>query len=124
VTGFGAGSRPNWNGQNPTLSGSARTQNQWFNTADFSAAPQYTFGNVPPYLSVLRGPYTNAWNTGFFKDTAITEKTKFELRAEFYNLFNHPIWAAPGTSFGSTSFGVVANKAGNRTGQLSAKIIF
>jgi len=124
VVGFGAGSRPNWNGQNPKLSGSAQTQNQFFNTADFSVPPSYTFGTSPAYLSDLRGPHTNLWNTAFFKDTPIGEHMRFELRGELYNLFNHPIWAAPGTSDGSSSFGVVTSKTGNRTGQLAGKIIF
>jgi hypothetical protein len=124
VVGFGAGSRPNWNGQNPTLSSAARTQSEWFNTADFSLPATYAFGNVPPYLSVLRGPHTNLWNTAFFKDTSIGEHMNFEIRGELYNLANHPIWAAPGTTFGAAAFGVVASKSGNRTGQLGGKIIF
>jgi hypothetical protein len=124
VVGFGAGSRPNWNGQNPKLSGSNQTPAEWFNTSVFSVPAQYTFGNLGPYSSVLRGPHTNTWNAGFFKDTAITERTRLELRAEFYDFFNHPIWAAPGTTVGTPAFGVVSQKTGNRTGQLAAKFIF
>ena len=124
VVGFGAGSRPNTNGQNPKLSASARTPAQWFNTSVFSVPAQYTFGNLGPYNPVLRGPHANTWNVGFFKDTAITERTKLELRAEFYDFFNHPVWAAPGTQVGTPAFGIVASKTGNRTGQLAAKFIF
>lgn len=124
VVGFGAGSRPNWNGQNPKLTGLSQTPAKWFNTADYSVPAQYTFGNTGPYSSVLRGPHTNTWNVGFFKDTSITERTKLELRAEFYNFANHPIWAAPGTAVGTPAFGVVSQKTGNRTGQLAAKFIF
>jgi hypothetical protein len=124
VVGFGAGSRPNWNGQNPTLSGSARTQNHFFNIADFSVPPTYTFGSSPAYLSDFRGPHTNLWNAAFFKDTPIGEHMKFELRGELYNLLNHPVWGAPGTAVGSSSFGVVSSKSGNRTGQIAGKIIF
>jgi hypothetical protein len=47
-----------------------------------------------------------------------------QFRAEFYNVLNHPMWASPGSTFGSTSFGVSANKVNNRTGQLALKLIF
>jgi hypothetical protein len=103
---------------------SKQTPAEWFNTSVYSTPAQYTFGNEPPYDPTLRGPHTNNWNVGFFKDTAITEGTRLELRAEYYDLFNHPIWAAPGTAVGSPSFGIVSQKTGNRTGQVAAKFIF
>jgi hypothetical protein len=34
-------------------------------------------------------------NVGIFKDTAITEKLKMQLRADFFNIFNHPNFANP-----------------------------
>jgi hypothetical protein len=49
---------------------------------------------------------------------------KLQLRCEYFNVANHPIYAAPGTSLGSTSFGVVSSKTQNRTGQLAGKLIF
>jgi hypothetical protein len=73
---------------------------------------------------VLKGPQTNNWNASFFKNTNLREGMRLQFRAEFYNLFNHPIWAAPGASPGTSTFGVVAQKNGNRTGQLGLKLLF
>jgi Carboxypeptidase regulatory-like domain len=123
--GFGtATQRPNNNGQSAVLPSGQRTQKEWFNTSDFSLPAPFTFGNVGPYSPDLRGPATNVWNTSLIKNTHLSERLNLQFRAEFYNLFNHPVWAAPGTSLGTSTFGVVAQKNGNRTGQLGLKLIF
>jgi len=43
----------------------------------------------------LRGPAFRQLDFSLFKNTAITERLKLELRFEFYNLFNHPNFANP-----------------------------
>jgi len=43
----------------------------------------------------LRGPSFKEFNFSVFKDTPITERVNLELRAEFFNLFNHPNFANP-----------------------------
>ena len=43
----------------------------------------------------LRGPSFKEFNFSLFKDTAITERLTMQLRAEFFNLFNHPNFANP-----------------------------
>jgi Carboxypeptidase regulatory-like domain/TonB-dependent Receptor Plug Domain len=43
----------------------------------------------------LIGPHFRQFDFSLFKDTAITEKLKLELRFEAYNLFNHPNFANP-----------------------------
>jgi hypothetical protein len=60
-----------------------------------------------------------AWN--IYGDT-----TKFELRGEFFNLFNHPDFAPPGQTVTSSNFGVVSSTLllYGRTVQLAAKIHF
>jgi hypothetical protein len=123
--GFGSVTqRPNNDGQSALLPSGQRTQQEWFNTSVFSQAAPFTFGNAGPYSPDLRGPQTNNWNVSFFKNTNLREGMRLQFRAEFYNFFNHPIWAAPGTSLGTSTFGVVAQKNGNRTGQLGLKLLF
>jgi hypothetical protein len=39
---------------------------------------------------VFRGPGSNNWNMALQKNMPITEHVKFTLRAEAYNVFNHP----------------------------------
>jgi hypothetical protein len=122
--GLGAqAARPNRN-YSMSLKLPNRTPAKFFNTAAFSAAPQYTFGNSKPYDGNLRGIGTDKINASLFKNTAIREGVNLQFRAEFFNIFNHPLWASPGSTFGSPTFGVSANKVNNRTGQLSLKLIF
>ena len=123
--GFGSVTqRPNNDGQAALLPSGQRTQKEWFNTSVFSQAAPFTFGNVGPYSPDLRGPETNNWNVSFFKNVDFNERFKLQFRAEFYDFLNHPLWAAPGATLGTSSFGVVAQKNGNRTGQLGLKLQF
>ena len=53
-----------------------------------------TYGTLP--RNFLRGPgYINT-DLALSKTTALTERTKLEFRAEFFNIFNHANFANPG----------------------------
>jgi hypothetical protein len=43
----------------------------------------------------LHGPTFKQWDLGIYKNTAITEHLKMQLRADFFNLLNHPNFANP-----------------------------
>ncbi|MGA9989124.1 MAG: TonB-dependent receptor [Terriglobales bacterium] len=43
----------------------------------------------------LVGPTYKQWDFALYKDTAITERVKMQLRAEFYNILNHPNFSSP-----------------------------
>ncbi len=51
------------------------------------------FGNLG--RNALRGPSFKEWNFSVFKTTSITERVELQLRAEFFNLLNHPNFANP-----------------------------
>jgi hypothetical protein len=51
------------------------------------------FGNLA--RNSLRGPSFKEFNCGVFKNTQLTERVQLQLRAEFFNLFNHPNFANP-----------------------------
>jgi outer membrane receptor protein involved in Fe transport len=40
--------------------------------------------------NTLRMPGLNNWNANFFKNFRITERIGFQVRSEFYNIWNHP----------------------------------
>ncbi|MBL8213794.1 MAG: TonB-dependent receptor [Bryobacterales bacterium] len=122
--GFGAGQRPNNNGRSALLAEGERTPLRWFDTSVFSQPAPFTFGNTGPQSPDLRGQGVNSWNVSFFKNTAIRERLNVQFRAEFFNFFNHPLWANPGTTVNTPAFGQVAQKSGNRAGQLALKLIF
>src|SRR6185312_2021172 len=78
---FAGTQRPNWNGQNPTLSGAVTDRLlKYFNTADFSFNAPFTFGNAPRLMPNLRGPGTCNFDISVFKNTAITERFKLQFR--------------------------------------------
>ena len=62
-----------------------------------------TYGTLP--RNFLRGPGYINLDMAFSKTTAITERTKLEFRAEFFNIFNHANFLNPGvTNLGNGLF--------------------
>jgi hypothetical protein len=45
--------------------------------------------------NVLSGPTYKQWDLAIYKNTAITERVNMQLRAEFFNILNHPNFANP-----------------------------
>jgi hypothetical protein len=53
------------------------------------------------------------------------ERVNLELRAESFNAFNNPVYAAPGATLNSTTFGQVTSTVSTaRQMQLAGKISF
>ena len=95
---------------------------QWFDTSAFAAPAQFRFGNSP--RSVLRGPRLVNIDATVERHFSIHEDFAFELRGEFYNLFNHANFSLPGATLGAADFGAITSAAGPRTIQLAARFIF
>jgi hypothetical protein len=108
---YGGGQRPNVvAGCNKKLGGSAvKKLNDWFNTACFTEALPYTFGNESRNDSSLTGPGMANWDMSIVKKFPITADGKLNLqfRSEFFNIFNRVQFGGPNTSIGSNSAGVV-----------------
>src|SRR6185436_9879119 len=85
ILGFGANDRPNVVG-NPNLS--HRTPAQWFNQSAFAFPAPGTFGNAG--RNILDGPGYQNVNASLLKNTTLSERFNLQLRAEIFNLFNHP----------------------------------
>jgi hypothetical protein len=122
-TNTGGSDRPIVTG-NPNLPASQRTLQQWFNTAAFSAAPNFTPGNIGPAL--LHGPNQRRLDMSLFKDLALSANKKLQLRAEVYNVTNTPNFYLPDNNFGSSTFGAI-NSTGNsipRQMQFGIKYLF
>jgi outer membrane receptor protein involved in Fe transport len=51
------------------------------------------FGNLG--RNALHGPAYKQWDLSIHKDTALTEHVSMQLRAEFFNVLNHPNFANP-----------------------------
>jgi len=51
------------------------------------------YGNLR--RNILSGPTYKQWDLAIYKNTAITERLNMQLRAEFFNILNHPNFANP-----------------------------
>ncbi|MCU1330539.1 MAG: TonB-dependent receptor, plug, partial [Bryobacterales bacterium] len=107
---------------NPNLASDQRTISRWFDTAAFANPAALKFGNSP--RGGLRGAPVVTTDITVEKGFSITERTKLEVRAEFYNLLNHAIFNIPGFTLGGADFGVVSSARSPRNAQLSARISF
>jgi hypothetical protein len=119
--GFGANDRPNVVGD-PRLS--HPTPDRWFNTAAFALPAFGTFGNAG--RNTLDGPGYQNFNASLVKNTALTESVKLQLRAEAFNLFNHPNFNLPDNFFfpGSQTFGRILSAQSPRHLQFGVKLLF
>jgi Carboxypeptidase regulatory-like domain/TonB dependent receptor len=91
----GTPNRPNIvAGQSISLPSSERTADHWFNTAAFSAPAPFTFGDAG--RNIIPGPGNEDTDIAVQRRFSITERMKFQLRAEGFNIFNHPNYGIPG----------------------------
>lgn len=72
----------------------------------------------------FHGPGINNTDLGITKIIPITEAKSFEIRGEFFNIFNHAQFLNPSGDISSGSFGQVTNARAPRIGQVSAKFIW
>jgi hypothetical protein len=72
----------------------------------------------------FHGPGFNNTDFGIQKIIPVTEGKSFEIRAEFFNIFNHAQFTNPSGDISSSSFGNVTNARDPRIGQVSAKFIW
>ncbi|MGO4879276.1 MAG: carboxypeptidase regulatory-like domain-containing protein [Bryobacteraceae bacterium] len=115
---------------NPVLSNP--TINEWFNTSCFVAPPSGELGNAS--RTPLSGP--DFVNTDFsaIKHFVLPwrEGMRLDLRAEVFNLLNHPQFGTPGSSIcascpelGVPGFGAIDTTVNNpRLIQLAVKLLF
>jgi hypothetical protein len=106
----------------PTLDSGERTLGRWFDTSAFAQPAPNTFGSSP--RSVLRGDSIQTTDVTMEKSFLFTERWKFDLRAEFYNVFNHANFNIPGSVFGASNFGIVSSARASRTAQIGARLNF
>ena len=94
------------------------------NPAAFESPAEFTFGNVPRYLSNLNAPgYVNQDFT-FAKTFQWAERWRMQVGLQMFNAFNHPNFAIPSSSVGSPTFGLSASTQGARQMQGLVKITY
>jgi hypothetical protein len=106
----------------PNLPDGERTLARWFNTNAFANPEPYRFGTSG--RGIMTGPGTINVDSSFAKRFPIRENWRAELRAEFFNLFNHTNFNLPGHTAGSPAFGLINSAKSARSGQLAFRIDF
>lgn len=104
-------------------SGFHQTSTQWLNKAAFQTPTQYTFGNES--RNNLVGPPFKNIDFNAFKDAQLTKRVTLQLRAEFFNIFNHTNYSTPTANVQSAAFGRIVSAAGTgRDIQFAIKLLF
>jgi len=95
---------------------------------DTGAVAPFTLGNAPRTITSVRQPGARDVAMSVFKEfplSTLREGMHLEFRAESYNTFNHPQFAGPDTTVGSSNFGVISSTISQaRRLQLALKLYF
>jgi hypothetical protein len=101
----------------------------YFTSGAFSGAPvigpdgETGFGNLG--RNTFRGPTQQNWDMSLGKDFRITESKSFRFAADFFNIWNHPIFGSPNSIFNGLGFGTITSTKGTpRLIQLSGRFSF
>jgi hypothetical protein len=98
---------------------------EWFNRQAFAQPEPFTFGNASRTMPNVRADGTREIDFSVFKNIPVTEQSRLQFRAEFFNLLNTPRFGFPGTQTGSGNFGVVGSQSNApRQVQFGLKLLF
>jgi hypothetical protein len=105
-----------------------QTRDRWWNNdkSCWRGNPSYSFRVVPDRYAWLRQMDNITVNLAASKTFTVTEKWKFQLRAEAFNLVNRPIYRPAPTTYTDARFGMLSMEQQNfpRNIQVSAKLLF
>jgi hypothetical protein len=105
-----------------------QTHDHWFNNTKgcYKSRASYTLRTVPDRYPWLRQMDNVTVNLAGSKTFTITERWRFNLRGEAFNLLNHPLYGAPDTTYTDARFGMLPVGQQNfpRLIQVSGKVSF
>lgn len=97
----------------------------WINRAAFTTPAAFTLGNAARAYADLRTPGFLNESLGLIKRTRLTEKVLLTFRAEFFNVLNRTVFAAPNSNINNLQFGRISAQANTpRQGQLALRVEF
>ena len=115
---------------NAIIPKSERSEYKYINLNAFARPAKGTLGNEGKYS--FRGPGTNNWDLGLYKNVIVKERFRVQLRGEAYNGFNHTQFIGVDTTAQfnpagqqvNARFGHLISAANPRRMQLAVKFIF
>jgi outer membrane receptor protein involved in Fe transport len=84
-----------------------------------------TFGNI--HRNQFTGPGEFLSDMSIFKNFTITERVKAQFQAEFFNVFNHPVYGNPNSCIDCSGNGIISSLEANsqmRQMQLGFRVTF
>jgi hypothetical protein len=99
-----------------------RSVARYFNTAAFTAAPQFAIGTSS--RNPVRGPGLQNADLMIGKTFRVSERMQLEVRAEAFNVSDTPPLNDPNGSFGSAAFGSITSAGNPRVFEFVGKIHF
>ena len=104
------------------ITDAARDETQWFNTAEFVAAPEDRRGNAG--VGIIEGPGRHTWDLSFRKKFRIVKQTRIGVQADVFNLFNRVNLNNPSTNINDVNYGRIASAGPPRQVQLGIRFEF
>jgi len=100
-----------------------RTSDLWLNPAAFATPAAFTFGTAG--RNTVYGPGLQTLDLALQRQFALSEKVKFQFRAEFFNALNRTNLGTPNRFVNTPQFGTITEVATPaREVQLGARISF
>ena len=123
-----ANSRPDFAGGNAMLP-DWRSTLFYLNKSAFALVPtsSVTTAALRPgtvKTDQMRGPGAGTVDMSFAKNFRVTESTKLQFRADFFNVLNHVNYNSPNTNILSPDFGRITGSQSARTGQIGLRLTF
>jgi hypothetical protein len=113
---------------NPNWGLNQRNPERWFNLSAFRT-PSFFFDSSGAFSipgnegrNVITGPDFKNWDVSLQRHARLTERANLELRADFFNLTNHPNFDRPGLIFGTSNFGRISSAQNSRQIQFSLRL--
>ncbi|HKF58494.1 MAG TPA: carboxypeptidase regulatory-like domain-containing protein, partial [Blastocatellia bacterium] len=114
--------RANYTGQ-PVFGSGTGNATQWFNPAAFATPAAFTFGNAG--RNSVYGPGMQTLDLALARQFALSERSRFEFRAEFFNALDRTNLGTPNRFVNTPQFGTITEAATpGRQIQLSARVSF
>jgi hypothetical protein len=108
--------------RNPNLDPGQRTPQKWFDTAAFALPTGFRYGNAG--RSIIQGPGVINLDLALARVFNVTEKSRLQFRFDAFNSTNHTNFSLPGTSIGTSTFGVIGSAFESRDLQFGLKFYF
>jgi hypothetical protein len=114
--------RADYAGGDISLPSDQRSQDRWFNTDAFAAAPEGRRGTAT--IGIIEGPHWYQWDISLRKRFRFGGNRGVELRADVFNVFDRVNFNNPNVTVTAAEYGRITQAKIPRQTQLSLRFSF